>query len=60
MKTYIKPSTLCVNFMAANIVAASPNMGGGVHNEDLGNSSGDLTREKKSGGIGGGLWEDMK
>lgn len=58
MKTYKKPNCEVIKItIESHLLDGS--IQGGVHNETLNNSSGDLTREKKSGGIGGGLWSDM-
>lgn len=59
MKTYIKPALTTINVQTVSMLAAS-----GEHTETIGKGESggngiDLTREKR-GGVGGGLWSDMK
>lgn len=55
MKKYIKPATEAISFQMNGMMAQSLTMGQkGENTTDI-----DLTREKK-GGVGGGLWSDMK
>lgn len=64
MKTYIKPQLTTINIRPLSVLAASGDrtetmtFGGSGGNNTYGDG-GDLTREKR-GGVGGGLWSDMK
>lgn len=53
-KAYTKPSYDTVSIHTKGMMAQSLTMGTSSTATDV-----DLTREKKSGGIGGGLWSDM-
>ncbi len=55
MKKYIKPATEAISFLMNGMMAQSLTMG-----QKGGNTTDtDLTRERH-GGVGGGLWSDMK
>lgn len=55
MKKYIKPATEAISFLMNGMMAQSLTMG----EKREGTTDTDLTRERQ-GGVGGGLWSDMK